>query len=78
MSNVLITIKIKILLIEYCLMKYTVAKGDYFYIMIPVRSLELSFSRSSPLPPSKCTDYVFFGLLLKNFFSVIKVTHISL
>ena len=56
MSNVLIAIKMKELLIEYCLMKYTVAK-DYFYVMIQVRSLELSFSKSTPLPPSKYPDY---------------------
>ena len=56
MSNVLIAIKIKELLIECCLMKYTVAK-DYFYVMIPVRSLKLSFSKSTPPPPSRYTDY---------------------
>lgn len=87
MSNVLITIKIKVLLIEYYLLEYTAAKGD-FDLTIPVRSLELSFSEP---PPTTLQMYrlflceqlnVFFGLLLKkkkgNFFKVIKVMHISL
>lgn len=46
-SNILTAVKIKVLLIEYCLMEYTVAKGD-FEVRISVRSLELSFSESCP------------------------------
>lgn len=45
-------IKIKVLLIEYCLMEYTGTKGD-FDVKIPIRSFELSFSESAP---PQCTD----------------------
>lgn len=44
-SNVLTAIKNKVLLIEYYLMEYTIAKGD-FNVRISVKSLELSFFES--------------------------------